>query len=108
MILFVVDLVGIDGGLFGVVIVCGDEVIFIGINCVMVFGDLIVYVEIVVICCVVEVFGMYDFFGCTIYVSIELCLMCLVVVWWVCLDGIVFVVDCYVVVCVGFDDVVIY
>lgn len=71
------------GGFFGVVIVKDGEIVVIGVNCVIVLCDFIVYVEVSVICVVVLKLGIFNLSGYEIYIFCEFCFMCLGVIYWV-------------------------
>lgn len=86
--------------LVGVVVVKDGVVIVIGFNQFIGKYDLIVYVEIMVLCWVVEKLGNYCLFGCEFYVMLEFCVMCFGVMMYVCLVCVVYgVVDLKIGVC---------
>lgn len=106
---FVCDGVNVGvGGFFGVFIVKDGFIIVEGQNNVIISNDLIVYVEVIVIWNVCKVFGIFQFDDCILYMSCELCFMCLGVIYWVWFKVVYYVVEYIDVVEVGFDDLFIY
>lgn len=76
--------------LVGVVVVCGNEIVGVGYNVLIGMYDLFVYVEMCVLCQVVENFGNYCLFDCEVFVILELCVMCVGVMLYVCVVCVVY------------------
>lgn len=53
-------------------------------------SDLMVYVEIVVLCDVVRVLGNYWLFGCELFVMFEFCVMCVGVIMYVWISCVIY------------------
>ena len=77
----------------GGVIVCGDKVIARGHNLVMRLNDPTAHVEMQLITCATDYIGSRYLQGCTLYVTLEPCVMCAGALFWSQIGRVVFGAD---------------
>ncbi|MEE0962156.1 MAG: nucleoside deaminase [Bacteroidales bacterium] len=77
----------------GGVIVCGDKVIARGHNLVMRLNDPTAHVEMQLITCATDYFGSRYLQDCTLYVTLEPCVMCAGAMYWSQIGRVVFGAD---------------
>lgn len=77
----------------GGVIVCGDKVIARGHNLVMRLNDPTAHVEMQLITCATDYFGSRYLSDCTLYVTLEPCVMCAGALFWSQIGRVVFGAD---------------
>ena len=77
----------------GGVIVCGDKVIARGHNLVMCLNDPTAHVEMQLITCATDYIGSRYLSDCTLYVTLEPCVMCAGALFWSQIGRVVFGAD---------------
>ena len=77
----------------GGVVVCGDKVIARGHNLVMRLNDPTAHVEMQLITCATDYIGSRYLQGCTLYVTLEPCVMCAGALFWSQIGRVVFGAD---------------
>ena len=83
-----------EGGVpVGGVIVCGDKVIARGHNLVMRLNDPTAHVEMQLITCAADYLGSRYLSDCTLYVTLEPCVMCAGALFWSQIGRVVFGAD---------------
>lgn len=97
-----------DGGPFGAVIVCNDEIIAIGHNQVLKTNDPTAHAEIVAIRKATKKLGRFDLSDCEIYSSCEPCPMCYSAIHWAKMKTLYYGATRYDAAEINFDDQYIY
>lgn len=97
-----------EGGPFGAVVVCGDQIIAEGNNRVLLTHDPTNHAEVVAIRRATEKLGRFDLSDCELYASCEPCPMCLGAIYWARLGKVWFANTREDAADINFDDSLIY
>lgn len=97
-----------EGGPFGAIIVCREEIIAEGWNRVIADNDPTAHAEIVAIRAACSALKRFHLTGCVLYASSEPCPMCLSAAYWARIERIVFANPCDEAAAIGFCDHALY
>ncbi len=97
-----------NGGPFGAVVTCGEEIIATGVNLVTATNDSTAHAEIVAIRNACKSLSRFQLQGCTLYSSCEPCPMCLAACYWAHLEAVYFGNTSADAATVGFADAALY
>ena len=99
-----VESVGVGGGPFGAVVVCGGQIVGRGHNRVTLDNDPTAHAEVVAIRDACERLGNFELSGCELYTSCEPCPMCFSAIHWARLERVWYAASEGDAAAAGFDD----
>ena len=97
-----------NGGPFGAIVVCGQEIVGRGHNQVTLRLDPTAHAEVIAIREACRSLGRFELRGCELFTSCEPCPMCLAAIYWARLDRVFYACTRHDAAEIGFDDQFIY